>query len=221
MSTGFRNASGTDFDDVFDPYVQGTKPAATGYRTSDGVDLNQRYAPLAFGSAAAAQGYRISSGSDVNTLWAAKGTANYSLPINGQTYIAAYNIPNATSGYALIGFRIVTGNTWQVYQSLNGAAATVLASGAVPASASTVRFTWGTYTIGPGQSDAGGATTNGATSATAVSSNPDAHYQTATNNSTSGSRDRRYPFTVDFFNASSVNISHSVCTLIGDTEGSV
>lgn len=77
MSTGFRNASGTDFDDVFDPYVQGTKPAATGYRTSDGVDLNQRFAPLAFGSAAAVQGYRISSGADVNTLWAAKGTASY------------------------------------------------------------------------------------------------------------------------------------------------
>lgn len=86
MTTGFRNASGTDFDDVFDPYVQGTKPGATGYRTSDGVDLNQRFAPLSFGTAAAVQGYRLASGADVNTLWAGKGTAQYSLPINGQTF---------------------------------------------------------------------------------------------------------------------------------------
>lgn len=82
MTSGYRNSSGVDFDDVFDPYVQGTKPGATGYRTSDGVDLNQRYAPLSFGTAAAATGMRLSNGADVNTLWAAKGTASYYTPIN-------------------------------------------------------------------------------------------------------------------------------------------
>lgn len=80
MTTLFRNSAGTDLDDVFDPYVEGTKPGATAYRTSDGTDLNQRYAPLAYGSQAAATGFRLSNGSDVNTLWAAKGTAAYAQP---------------------------------------------------------------------------------------------------------------------------------------------
>ena len=98
MTTGFRNSSGTDLDSVFDPYVQGTKPAATGFRTSDGVDLNQRFAPLSFGSAAAVQGYRLSSGADVNTLWAAKGTATYNIPgLQGNTY-SVYGIASAASG---------------------------------------------------------------------------------------------------------------------------
>lgn len=80
MTTGYRIASGVDLDDVFDPYVQGSKPASTNYRTGDGVDLNQRYAPLIFGTAASPTGFRISSGADFNTLWAKKGTAGYLNP---------------------------------------------------------------------------------------------------------------------------------------------
>ena len=44
MPSGFRNSAGTDFDDVFDLFVQGDKGSATGYRSGDGNDLNQRYA---------------------------------------------------------------------------------------------------------------------------------------------------------------------------------
>ncbi len=96
MTTGFRNGSGTDFDLVFDPYVQGTKPGATGYRTSDGVDLNQRFAPLSLGTAAAVTGMRITGGADCNTLWAAYGTAVYGLPFSGATF-NAYTSGNVTS----------------------------------------------------------------------------------------------------------------------------
>ncbi|MGN0864362.1 MAG: hypothetical protein ACI4N1_13720 [Stenotrophomonas koreensis] len=64
-----------DFDDLFDPYVEGTKPPATGICVQ-GVDLNQRYAPLSYGTKRADVGRRT-GGVDVSNLWAAKGTAVY------------------------------------------------------------------------------------------------------------------------------------------------
>jgi len=74
MPSGYRSG-GVDFDDLFDPYVQGTKPAATGRRVS-GVDLIHRYAPIAYGTKRADVGNRV-NGVDVSNLWAAKGTASY------------------------------------------------------------------------------------------------------------------------------------------------
>lgn len=76
MASGYRSA-GVDFDDLFDPYVTGTPPAATGYRIAGVGDLAGRYAPLIFGTQRADVGYRIAGGADVATLWAAKGTATY------------------------------------------------------------------------------------------------------------------------------------------------
>lgn len=87
MTTGIKVAAGTDLDDVFDPYTIGTKPANTGTATSDGVDLANRYAPLSYGSAAAATGFKIASGADFNTLWAAKGSATYTIAnLNGRNF---------------------------------------------------------------------------------------------------------------------------------------
>lgn len=216
MASGVKS-KGVDLDDLFDPDIVGDGPVAAGIK-SGGVAL--KYAALKYGTKRADVGI-ADAGVDVSNKWAAKGTASYALPINGQTFTGAYNIPNQGSGYALIGFRIVTGNTWQVYSISNGAPASILASGAIPAGSATVSYAWGQYTVGASQADAGGATTNGAAARTAVGNNPDAHYQTGTNIATSGSRDRRYPFTVDFFNASASAISHTTITLIGDTEGSV
>ncbi len=76
MPSGYRSA-GVDFDDLFDPYVTGTPPAATGYRIAGVGDLAGRYAPLIYGTQRADVGYRIAGGADVATLWAAKGTATY------------------------------------------------------------------------------------------------------------------------------------------------
>lgn len=75
MATGYKSG-GVDFDNLFDPYVTGTPPAATGYLVA-GVDLAGRYAPLVYGTQRANVGYRILGGADVATLWAAKGTARY------------------------------------------------------------------------------------------------------------------------------------------------
>lgn len=85
MATGI-TVNGVDLDAIFDPYVKGTSPAATGY-TLAGVDINTRYAPLVYGTAAAATLYGV-AGADFNTLWAAYGTARYSLPFNGVTFNA-------------------------------------------------------------------------------------------------------------------------------------
>jgi hypothetical protein len=169
MTTGFRNSSGVDFDNVFDPYVQGTKPGAAGYRTSDGVDLNQRFAPLVYGAAAAVTGFRLSSGADVNTLWAAKGTASYALPIDGTLYSQGVNIPSVSSGNATLTFAI-SGSGWLVTGSGAGGtltpAAGTRAPGALPSGASTVQYT-PTVTSG-----SGGTVTNGAAAVMAVSGNP-------------------------------------------------
>jgi len=86
MPSGYRSG-GVDFDDLFDPYVQGTKPAATGRRVS-GVDLIHRYAPIAYGAKRADVGHRA-NGVDVSNLWAAKGTASYALSINGAQFLQA------------------------------------------------------------------------------------------------------------------------------------
>lgn len=77
MAVDYIAASGQDLDDVFDPYVTGTSPAATGFILSSGIDLNTRYAPIIFGSAASATGLLLSNGNDLNTLFAAKNTAAY------------------------------------------------------------------------------------------------------------------------------------------------
>lgn len=82
MPSGFRSG-GVDFDDLFDPYVTGTPPAATGYRIAGVGDLAGRYAPLIYGTQRADVGYRIAGGDDVATLWAAKGTATYVSPTAG------------------------------------------------------------------------------------------------------------------------------------------
>ncbi|MBB5864812.1 hypothetical protein [Xanthomonas sp. 3058] len=77
MSSGYRNSAGEDLDELFDPYVQGTQPAATGFRTRDGVDLAARYAPMAYGTKGADVNLRNSSGTDLSNLWAQKGSAAY------------------------------------------------------------------------------------------------------------------------------------------------
>lgn len=77
MATNYRNSAGTDFDDLFDPYVTGTVPPNTAFRTSDGVDLAGRYAPLSYGTKRADVNYRTSAGTDLSNLWAQKGSAIY------------------------------------------------------------------------------------------------------------------------------------------------
>lgn len=213
MSGGIQSQA-TGLDAIFDPLTSGQTPAAATGIQSNGADLNTLFAPLAAGSAADATGIQ-SAGADLNTFFAKIGTSSSSaLPINGNTYTSSVNVTGSPT-HAAISFSI-TGATW----AIAGASGT-LASGNVPSNAATVQYTWGSYTVPSGFVDAGGSTTNPAATAVSLSSNPSATYITADNSSSSGSRARQYPFAVDFFDAGGANISHSTCTLVGETEGSV
>lgn len=119
MATGFRKGT-TDFDDIFDPYVEGTKPANTGYVVSGYGDLANRYAPLSYGTKAANVGYSKPGVGDLSNLWAAKGTASYGLPINGASYTDSVG-----RGTASIQFLMTNSGTYQIINHRG----TVLASG--------------------------------------------------------------------------------------------
>lgn len=91
MPVGYRNAAGVDFDDLFDPDVQGNGPTAPFLRTAAGVAV--RYADISYGSKGPNVGYRTSAGVDVSNLWAAKGTA---------TYVSSGGLPSLVSGQATV-----------------------------------------------------------------------------------------------------------------------
>ncbi len=220
MTTGYRNSSGVDFDDVFDPYVQGTKPGATGYRTSDGVDLNQRYAPLSFGTAAAVQGYRLSGGADVNTLWAAKGTAQYSLPFNGQTYSKSYTVPPGGSGFAAVFFSLTSASAWQISGSSTGGSGPVYLTGAVPTGAVSCQATGGAVTTPPTEAAGDATWSNNMTTPTALATGLTAKLQTAVWGDTSGTHGSQANLTITFYNGSGSAISTSTCLFILRTDGS-
>lgn len=203
--------------------LYGAKGASTAAATGckqNGVDVNQYILALADGVALGFNAGITKNGTDFSAIFG-RPSGNTPLPINGNSYTSGYNIPSASTGFATVGFRIVTGNTWQVWEANPTNGNIVVASGAVPSGATTVKFTFGTYSVLVGDTDAGGTVTNGASSATAISSNPTCNYTTATVGSSSGSRSRSYPFQIDFYNASSVDISTTNITLIAQTEGSV
>lgn len=212
MTSGIQS-KGVDLDSIFALYVSGTRPAAAGIEVN-GVDIATRYQPLP-GTSAPATGI-LAHGADLNTLFST--TVNTPLPIDGQTFTHQYSVVSGT-GWSAIGFQIVNGNTYQVYGYDSAHSPTVLASGPIPSGATQVQFTWGSFT-NPTGSDSGGTPTNGAATPTAVSGNPLAFYQTGTFGSSSASRARDYTFTIDFFNASSANISHTVTNLEAIIEGS-
>jgi hypothetical protein len=89
------NVKGVGLDQIFDPYVSGTKAAITNYTVS-GVDLKDIFAPIYLGTSAAVTNYKV-KGADLNTIFAAYGTARYALPFNGTTFSGAYTSGNVTS----------------------------------------------------------------------------------------------------------------------------
>jgi len=221
MASGFRNSSGTDFDDVFDPYVQGTAPAATGFRTSDGMDLAGRYAPLSFGSAAAVQGFRIAGGADVNTLWAAKGTAQYTLPFNGKTYFHAYTVPVGGAGFSAIFFSLTSATAWQISGADTAGTGPVYITGAVPVAAASCKASFGPVTTIPSTDPANATWTTNMATPTALATGLTAKLQTAVWGQLSGTHGSQSDITITFYNASGQPISTSTCTFEVETDGSV
>jgi len=79
--SGFRFGA-THFDDLFDPDIVGDGPAAEGLKVGAAA---VRYAKLSYGSKRANVGIIVPGVGDVSNLWAAKGTAVYSIPgLNGK-----------------------------------------------------------------------------------------------------------------------------------------
>lgn len=177
------------------------------------------------GRAAGTYGYRIQA---CNTYgcsgWSSTGTVTVSMPIaaNGQSYTSTAIIPSGQSSTGNIGFDIATGNTWEVFSVLNGPGHlhSKLATGPVPASAVTVQYTWTYVGVPSGYVDGQGSVSNGASSPTAISSNPTSQYTTASYSGTSTVVGRTYQVRVDFFNATGANISSSTCTLTAELDGS-
>lgn len=150
------------------------------------------------------------------------GAAPSPIPgLDGYNHIAAYEIPDLKTGFAEIGFDITGGTTWEVFTSTPSAQHDVVLSGTLPAGAVTVQYTWTLVGVPSGDTGAGGSVYNPAASPTAVSGNPSTDYATSSVNDQSGSRGNTYQLTVDFFDAAGNHISHSVCTLTAETDGSV
>ena len=139
------------------------------------------------------------------------------IAIDGQSYQEDYFIPARQTGSVAMVFAIYSGSTWELYSAVPGSTHRSKASGSVPPSAATVRFTWTYVGIPSGYQDAGGTVTNPASSPVTVGSNPSTQYLTMT--ASGGTpRGRTYQLKVDFFNAAGTNISSSTCTLTAMTE---
>ena len=121
MTSGYRNSAGVDADDLFDPDVQGDGYAATFLRRSDGTPL--KFASASYGTPGDVFGFRDASGVDVGPKWAKKGTAQYALPINGQTF----NADRTTRGGASLDLNMNSDGTYSVVRTTD--AASTLASG--------------------------------------------------------------------------------------------
>jgi hypothetical protein len=114
MPTGYLDAAGVDFDDRFDPDVIGDGPQAPFLLKLDGTPM--RYAALAYGVKGPDVGYQNAAGVDVSNMWAAKGTAVYSLPFNGQGYSASAQALSGQSGTigSSVTLAINNNGTWTI-----------------------------------------------------------------------------------------------------------
>jgi len=165
-------SKGVDLDSIFDPWQSGTSKARSTGIAVAGSDLNNRFAPLTYGSSAAATGIS-SEGADLNTLFAAKGTANYPLPIGGANFIAHSSGVVSPSMDSNINVQIDANGSYSVTVAGNAAGNTPSTSGTwLPSGASAsnyqVQFVWSQssqYPSGPA------TVTNGASSYAACTSN--------------------------------------------------
>lgn len=153
--------------------------------------------------------------------WSGVSTVQVVIPapisIDGKSYSEDYFIPARQTGSVAFVFDINGGNAWELYSAIPGSSYRLKASGSVPPSAVTVKFTWTYIGVPSGYQDAGGTVTNPASSPVSISSNPTTKYQTM-NATGAAPRGRTYRLTVDFYNATGANISSSTCTLTAMTE---
>lgn len=215
MTTNYRSG-GVDFDSLFDPDVMGDGPTAPGYKVG-GVPL--KYAKLSYGTKRANVGY-AQAGVDVSNLWAAYGTAVYSLPFDGQTYLQIYNIPAGNTGYAGLSFRLTSTSAWQIYGYTPTVPVTSLLTGSVPAGAVSCKAVFGTVTTPSGYTGAGGTTSTDMGSPTTLASGIYASLQSGTFGAASGTRRSQVSVSITFYKTGGVAMSTSTCTFVVETDGS-
>lgn len=152
------------------------------------------------------------------SAWSSTSTDTVTIPvpiaINGQTY-AVSTSATRTGGSAFVGFQVSNGS-WQVVESPNF---TVAASGALPAGATTVQYTWTLLGLAPSANQGGGTLTNPAGSPVAVSSNPLSTYDVSVGKNSANVVGQSYRLTVTFYNAVGASVSSSTATLTATVAG--
>ncbi|WP_083868384.1 RHS repeat protein [Dyella ginsengisoli] len=190
------------------------------------VQANGNTSWNASGKGTATYGYRVQacnasgcgpwSGTDSITV-----TIPVPITINGQSYSTSSS-PGSTGGAsAAIGFEIVGGKTWEVFTSNQHVANTLVTSGGVPSGAATVQYTWTEVGLANGANLSGGTVSNGASTPTAVSSNPSSNYYVSMAKNSSNVIGLTYHVTVTFYNAAGANISSSTCTMTATVVGTM
>lgn len=158
-----------NLDLVFDPYYEGTKPSATSLLDDSGSDIVNRYAPIVYGSQALATGLLTgqSGHADINTLFAAYGTAVYSLPINGNLYSDGVG-----RGTASLAFNMNSDGTYSIvnHSNMTLASGTWISAGDSNANYS-CKFTETGFTNGTDPNGGYNTFTNGAPSPSVMTSN--------------------------------------------------
>jgi hypothetical protein len=202
--SGYRNSAGADTDDLFDPDVEDNGYVATFMRDSNGNGLH--YASASYGTPGAAIGYRDANGNDVGPQWAAKGTASYALPINGNTYTAAYSTAGSVSTAGLYFHSSTSG--W----SISGA--TTSASGAIPAGATQVKYSWSWIS---GNNPPNNGDTNQAASWAAITSSDVYLYLSNFQGPGQSQQTGRYSVNIQYANAAGAVISNTTIYFVCNT----
>jgi hypothetical protein len=119
---GFR-AGGRDLEDLYDPDTVGNGYVAAGLKV--GGNAGMHFASAAYGTPGPYSGFNAAGVGDVGKQWAAKGTAVYSLPVNGKSYSSN----NQNRGHAEVRLVILANGTYQVLDWRSDTQSSVLASG--------------------------------------------------------------------------------------------
>ena len=212
MASGYRNAAGVDFDDLYDPDVVGDGQNVGNYRKSNGVGV--QYANIKYGVKGPDVGYRTPGGVDLSTFWAKKGSTGYSLPINGASYGAAVTTSGA-SKQASLQFQVATSG----YLVSKNEAGTVtnLASGALPAGAVSMQFTdaW----LNAASDTGAGTVTNGAAGYMSIAGTYTSITVAMAASSGLGTKQTTYSIGINFKNSAGVVISSTTVKFVCSAAG--
>lgn len=116
-------AQGNDLENLYDPDVVGDGYVATGLRVNGDANATH-YANRIYGSTGPYSGYNTPAVGDVGNQWAAKGTAQYNLPINGKSYSSN----NQSRGKAEVRFIVFNNGNVQIQDWRSDTQNTVLDS---------------------------------------------------------------------------------------------